>query len=136
MIVMLGGTMRRVDKCQRLIDQEDGVGTRSNGFGDLEEMQVHRFCVAGGHDKSRALALLWADSSEDIGRSSALVAWSGRSGATLGPSARDLILLADSRLILEPNLYGLDIDRLFVRDLAQARWEVFLKSSIAPAAWA
>jgi hypothetical protein len=27
-----------------------------------------------------------------------------------GPSARDLVLLADARLVLEPNFYGLDID--------------------------
>jgi hypothetical protein len=47
-MVMLGGTTRRVDKVPaRLIDQEDGVGTRSDGFGDLEEMQVHRFGIAG-----------------------------------------------------------------------------------------
>ena len=30
-----------------LIDQEDGVGTRRNGFGDLREMQVHRLGIAG-----------------------------------------------------------------------------------------
>jgi hypothetical protein len=27
-----------------------------------------------------------------------------------GPSARDLVVLADARLVLEPNFYGLDID--------------------------
>jgi hypothetical protein len=119
-----------------LIDQEHSVGTGRDGLCDLEEMQVHRFGIAGGHDKGRALALLWTDSSENIGRSSALIAGSARSRATLGPSARDLVLLADARLILEPDLYGLDVDRLFVRDLVQARGEVFLKSSIAPSAWA
>ena len=119
-----------------LIDQEDGVGTRRDGLGDLREMQVHRLGIAGGQDKGRALALFWADSSEDIGRSSALIAGSARAGAALGPSARDLVLLADARLILEPNLYVLDVDRLFARDLVQTRGEVFLKSSIAPSAWA
>jgi hypothetical protein len=33
-------------------------------------------------------------------------------GAALGPPARDLVLLADARLVLEPNLYGPDIDGL------------------------
>jgi hypothetical protein len=99
-------------------------------------MQVHRFGITGGHDESRAFALLRTDSTENVGRSRALIADSTRPGAALGPSARDLVLLADARLILEPNLYGLDVDRLVVRDLAQARGEVFLKSSIAPTAWA
>jgi hypothetical protein len=57
-------------------------------------------------------------------------------GAALGPAACDLVLLADARLVLEPNLYGFDVDRLFARNFIQARGEVFLKSSIAPAAWA
>ena len=61
---------------------------------------------------------------------------SARAGAALGPPARDLVLLADARLVLEPNLYCLDVDRLFARDLVQARGKVFLKSSIALAAWA
>jgi hypothetical protein len=65
-----------------------------------------------------------------------LIARRGWPAAKPGPSARDLVLLADTRLILEPNLYGRDIDRFFTRDFIQARWEVFLKSSTAPAAWA
>jgi hypothetical protein len=52
------------------------------------------------------------------------------------PAARDLVLLADARFVLEPNLYGFDVDRPFARDFIQARGEVFLKSSIALAAWA
>ena len=119
-----------------LIDQEHGVGARRDGLGDLDEMQVHRLGIAGGQDQGSALALLRADGAEDVGRGGALIAGSARACAALGPSARDLVLLADARLVLEPNLYGLDIDRLFVRDFVQARGEVFLKSSIAPAAWA
>ena len=38
------------------------------------------------------------------------------------------------RFVLEPNLYGLDVERAFARDFIQARGEVFLKSSIALAA--
>ena len=112
------------------------MGTWRDHLGDFREMQVHCFGVAGRQDQGRALALFGANRTEDVGRSGALIAGSARSAATLGPSARDLILLADARLILEPNLYGLDVDRLFVRDLAHARGEVFLKSSIAPTAWA
>jgi hypothetical protein len=39
-------------------------------------------------------------------------------------------------LVLEPNFYLADVDRFFARDFIQARWELFLKSSIAPSACA
>ena len=39
-------------------------------------------------------------------------------------------------LVLEPNFYLADVDRLFARDFIQARWELFLKSSMAPSACA
>ena len=119
-----------------LIDQEDGVGAGCDDLGDLREVQVHRLGIAGRQDQGRALALFGANGSEDVGRSGALIAGSTRTGAAFGPPARDLVLLADTRLVLEPNLYGFDIDRFFTRDFIQARLEVFLKSSTAPAAWA
>lgn len=49
-----------------LIDQKDGVRTRRNILGDLRKVQVHRFGVAGWQDQGRALALPWADRSEDV----------------------------------------------------------------------
>jgi hypothetical protein len=49
---------------------------------------------------------------------------------------RILVLLADTSLVLEPNFYLADVDRFFARDFIQARWELFLKSSIAPSACA
>ena len=112
------------------------MGSWCDHLGDFHEMQVHCFGVAGRQDQGRALALFGANRTEDVGRSGALIAGSARTGTAFGPSARDLVLLADTRLVLEPNLYGLDIDRFFTRDFIQARWEVFLKSSTAPAAWA
>jgi hypothetical protein len=119
-----------------LIDQEHGVGARREGLGDLGEVQVHRLGIAGGQDQGHALALLWADRAEDIGRGGALIAGSARTGAALGPPACDLVLLTDARLVLEPNLYRFDVDRLFARNFVQALGEVFLKSSTAPSAWA
>jgi hypothetical protein len=112
------------------------MGAGRDDLGDLDEMQVHRLGVAGWQDQGRALAVLRADGAEDIGRGGALIAGSARTGAAFGPPARDLVLLADTGLVLKPNLYRLDIDRLFARDFVQARGEAFLKSSIAPAAWA
>jgi hypothetical protein len=135
------GDVGRHDQARRhvpasLIHQENGVAARRNGRGDLDEMQVHCLSIAGGQDQGRAFALLWADSAEDVGRGGALIAGSARTGAPLSPPACDLVLLADAGLVLEPNLYRFDIDRLFARNFVQARGEVFLKSSIAPSAWA
>ena len=119
-----------------LIDQEHSVCAGRNGLGDLHEMQVHRLGVAGGQDQGRTLALLRADGAEDVGGSGALVAGRTWARAALRPAAGDLVLLADTSLICEPDFYRVDADRLLTRDCVQARGEAFLKSSIAPAACA
>ncbi len=119
-----------------LIDQEDGVGAGRNILGDLHKVQVHRLGVAGRQDQRRALALLWADRSEDVGGSGSLVTGCARAGATLGPTTGDLVLLADPGLVLEPDFYLVAVDRLLARDGIQARGEAFLKSSITPSACA
>jgi hypothetical protein len=135
------GDVGRHDEARRhvptgLIGEEHGVGSWCDHLGDFREMQVHRLGVASRQDQRRALAILWADGAEDIGRGGALIAGSARARAALGPPARDLVFLADARLVLKPNFYRFDVDRLFPRDFVQARGEVFLKSSIASSAWA
>ena len=112
------------------------MGSWCDRLGDFREVQVHRFGIAEGQDQSRALALFRADGTEDIGRCGSLIPRRARASAALGPPAGDLVLLPDAGLVLEPNLYRFDIDRLFARNFVQARGEVFLKSSIAPSAWA
>src|SRR3974390_2745809 len=102
-----------------------------DNLGDFHEMQIHRLGVAGRQDQGRTLALLWADGAEDVGGGGALIA-----GAAFGPPAGDLVLLANTSFVLEPDFYLVDIDRLRARDCVQARGEVFLKSSIAPSACA
>jgi len=119
-----------------LIDEEDGVGPWCDRLGDFGQMQVHRFGVAGREDQSRALSLLRADGAEDVGRGGALIPRSAWASAALGPPAGDLVLLTNARFIREPNLYFPNIDCLFARDFIQARWELFLKSSMAPSACA
>ena len=119
-----------------LIDQEDGVGTGCDDRGYLHEVQVHRLGVAGGQDEGRALAILWADGTEDVGRGSPLITGSAGAGAALCPSAGDLVLLADTSLVREPYFYLAAIDFLLARDCVQTRGKVFLKFSIAPAACA
>jgi hypothetical protein len=70
--------------------------------GDLGEVQVHRLGVAGWQDQGSALTVLWADSAEDVGGSGALVTGRAGTGATLGPSSRNLVFLADARLVCKP----------------------------------
>ena len=119
-----------------LIDQEDGVGTRRNGFGDLREMQVHRLGIAGREDQGRALAIFGTDGAEDVGRGGTLITRRAGTRAALCPPAGDFVLLADTRLVGEPDFYPAAIDRLLTCDGIHARKEAFLKSSIAPAGWA
>jgi hypothetical protein len=119
-----------------LVGEKDGVGSRCDPDGDLGEMQVHRLGVASRQDQGRALALLWADRTEDVGGGCALVMGCAGASAALGPASGDLVLLADARLVLEPDFYLVAVDSLLTRDLFQTRREAFLKSSIAPSAWA
>ena len=119
-----------------LIDQEDGVGTRRDGLGNLREVQVHRLGVASRQDQGRALALLRADRAEDVGGGGALITGRTGAGAALCPAAGDLVLLADTSLVCKPDFYLVAVDRLLARDCVQTRGEVFLKVSIAPTACA
>jgi len=112
------------------------MSTRRDGPGYLDKVQIHGLGIAGGQDEGRTLPLLWTDRAEDIGGSGPLIAGCMRTGAAPSPPTRDLVLLADPRLVLEPNLYGGDIDGLFACDFLQTCWEAFLKSSIAPWRWA
>ena len=92
--------------------------------------------ITGRELQGRALAVFRADRAEDVGGSGALITGSARAGAALGPPAGDLVLLANTSLICEPDFYLVAVDRLLARDCVQARGEVFLKSSIAPSACA
>ena len=112
------------------------MGSGRDRFGDLRQMQVHRLAVASWQDQGRTFALLGADRAEDVGGSGALVAGCTWASAALRPPAGDLVLLADPSLIREPDFYRVAVERLLARDCVQARGEVFLKSSIAPAACA
>jgi hypothetical protein len=119
-----------------LVEDEDGMCALFDLAGDFGQVEAHRFAVAGRHDERCALALLRADGTEDVGRGGALISWCRGTGAAPGPTTGDLVLLADARLVGEPDLYAVRIERLVTRDFFQARREAFLKSSIAPSAWA
>ena len=123
--VMLGGTMSLPEMPAGLIDEQHGVRARRDLGGDFGQVQVHRFGVAPGQDEGRALAVLGADCAEDISRGGSLIFGSARTRAALGPAAGDLVLLADARLVGEPDLYGGGIDALLAPDLFQARGKLF-----------
>jgi hypothetical protein len=112
------------------------VGAGCDHLSDLREVQVHRLGIASRQDQGRTLALLWTDGAEDVGGSGALIAGCAGAGAALGPAAGDLVLLANTGFVLEPDFYFVDIDRPLTCDCLQARGKVFLKSSITPSAWA
>ena len=136
-MVMFGGTTSsRRQVPAGLIEQKYGVCAGCDGGGDLHQVQVHRLGVAGRQDQGCTLTLFWADGAEDVGGSGALVAGRTWARAALRPAAGDLVLLADTSFICEPDFYRVDADRVLTSDCVQARGEAFLKSSIAPAACA
>jgi len=119
-----------------LIDEDRGVCAWRDLRGDLGQVKVHRLGVATRHDERGAFAFLRTDRAENVGRGGPLVARGAWARAALGPTAGDLVLLPDPRLVGEPEFYRAGIDALLAPDLFQACGEAFLKSSIAPAAWA
>jgi hypothetical protein len=119
-----------------LVEDEHGVSTRRHRGRDLGQMQTHCCGVAAGQDEGRALAMLGADGTEDVGRGGALIVRGHRPRAALGPAPGDLVLLPDAGLVGKPDLYRGRLDTLLARDLVQNRGETFLKCSIAPSAWA
>ncbi len=84
--------------------------------------------IAARQDEARTLALLRADGSKHVDRRGALVV--GRKGAcsASGPAARDLVLLADTRFILPPQL-DFDALRQACGDGGYRFGEVFLIAS-------
>jgi hypothetical protein len=104
-----------------LINEDGGVRCRCDLRGDLGEMQIHRLGVATRHDERRSFALLGTDRAENVGRGGSLIARGAGARAALGPTSRDLVLLADARLVGEPDFYCAGLDALLAPDLVQAR---------------
>src|SRR5271167_4912588 len=100
----------------RLIDKKGCVCAWRDLGGDFGEMEGHRLGVAPRHDERRALAVLATGRAEDVGRGGSLVFRRARTRSAPGPAARDLVLLADARLVRVPDLYRLGSDASFARD--------------------
>ena len=113
----------------RLVEQKDGMGAVRHHGADLGKMRLHGFCVAERHDEPGALALGRADRAEKVSPGRALVVRRAGPGPAAGPSAGQLVLLADPGLVLPPELYT--FAGMGGPDLRQALWETFLKASAA-----
>ena len=111
-MVMLVAPRDRRQVPAGLIDQEYGVCAGRDSGCDLHKVKVHRLGVAGRQDQGCSLTLFRADGTEDVGGSGALVAGRTWACAVLRPAAGDLVLLADTSLVCEPDLYRVDADRL------------------------
>ena len=105
-----------------------------DGLADFLEMQVHRLGVAHGQNESGALALVGTNRAEDVCRCRALIERRRWPCSAFCPTARDLIFLADARLVGEPDFQSGEADARLQRDIAETRRETFLKSSMAPLA--
>ena len=79
-----------------LIDEKRRVCARRDLNGDFGQVQVHGLRVASGHDEGCTLSVLGADRAEDISRGGSLVRRRAWTRAALGPTAGDLVLLADA----------------------------------------
>ena len=78
--------------------------------------------------------LFGTNGAEDVSRAGTLVAGAEGPGAALSPTARDLVLLADAGLVVEPDFY-LSARRLAARSAPAGR-ESFLNASAACSLWA
>ena len=112
------------------VEHEHGVGAGRDADGYLGEVVVHRAGVGEGHDQACGHAALRADRAENIGPLVAGVAGRARPRAALRPDPGERALLADPRLILEP-----DLERFAPCSLGDRRGyrlgKVFLKASWA-----
>ena len=87
-----------------LIDDQNGMSAGIDGRGDFGQMGIHRLGIAPGQHEADALALFRTDRAKDVGPLGGLVVRRDGPGSTLGPTARDLVLLADPGFVLEPEL--------------------------------
>ena len=88
-----------------LIEDEYGVSARGDPDGDLVEMKLHGFGVAGRQHEGGAGSEFGAHRTEQIGRLGALIMDGPGPRAFPGPTVGQFVLLTDSHLVLEPHLY-------------------------------
>ena len=109
----------------RLIQQQRRVSARRDFGRDRGELEVHCLGVAPWEDQADRFSLRRTDGTEDVGRCGGEVPGSRGPRATPCPAARDLVLLAETRFVAEPD--GVDgpsgINGATVRVVKTARRE-------------
>ena len=114
------------------VEEEGGVGAGSDLAADLCEMQRQHLGVGGREDERGRGAALGAGRAEEVGPVVALIARRARPGSALGPDPGQRALLADARLVLEP-----DFERLVLGVVGeprrQGRGKVFLNVACSAA---
>jgi len=113
-----------------LIHDENGMGAGSDGGADLRQMGIHRVGVAPRQHQADGLAPGRTNGAEDIGPLGALIVWCPGSGSAPRPAARDLVFLAYTGFVLEPD-FDLRPRLETGADRCDFRGEVFLKASTA-----
>ena len=91
------------DMVASAIDDKRGVRAGRDLAADLSQVQGHDLGIGGRHDERGGGAALRASGAEDVGPVVASVARRTRPGSALGPDAGQRALLADARLVLEPD---------------------------------
>ena len=110
------------------VKQEGGVRSRGDVPGDFVEMQLHGFGVGEGQSQRRAGSARWTDGAEQPGVGVALISRLARPCSPPRPLTDNAVLLADARLVLEPQFNGRACRKLGQMRF-QRRREVFLKAS-------
>ena len=118
------------DVIARAIEHEGGMAARRDLPADLGQMQRHNLGVGGWDNEGRRGAALRTDGAEDVGPFVALIARRTRPCSALGPDAGQRPLLANARLILEPDFDGL-VFGVVGEPCRDRCGEVFLKASCA-----
>src|SRR3954471_22974926 len=134
--VRLSGTTRSLARCHpaRSISMTPWA-PGATACATSARCRLHGLPIASGPHQGRALALSRAARPEDVDRTRRLIGRGAGPGAPSGPAPGDLVLLADTGLVLPPQL-----DRGALReacpDRLQGGRETFLKSSSASGFWA
>src|SRR5918993_269722 len=117
------------------IEEQHGMGAGCDGLGDLGRLQAHGLCGAKGQHQAGALAVRWADGTEDVGRCRSLVFRRWGAGAASSSAAADRVLLPDPGLVMPPQLY-VGASRQARPDRLQLGRQAFLNASMAAPFWA
>jgi len=117
-----------------LVENQKNMFVRSNGFGELVEIDLHGVGRDFGQDEREGVICARLYGAIDIGEGIALIASPWRPLAPREPAVTNASFLTNARFILEKqtNFFV----RMGLADLSQAFGEPFLKASCAASSFA